>query len=87
MFAMQGFSVQHFGFVSRQPSGRFCCVSVGDCSVAAAFHEVPPVKKRIVTCIYFTYCRGEGGGGLCCLCKSRFPNDLGEVNLDVKFEK
>ena len=63
MFAMQGFSVQHFGFVSRQPSGRFCCVSVGDCSVAAAFHEVPPVKKRMVTCIYFTYCRGEGGGG------------------------
>ena len=62
MFAMQGFSVQHFGFVSRQPSGRFCCVSVGDCSVAAAFHEVPPVKKRMVTCIYFTYCRGEGGG-------------------------
>ena len=61
MFAMQGFSVQHFGFVSRQPSGRFCCVSVGDCSVAAAFHEVPPVKKRMVTCIYFTYCRGEEG--------------------------
>ena len=62
MFAMQGLTVQRFGFVSRQPSGRFCCVSVGDCSVAAAFHEVPPVKKRMVTCIYFTYCRGEGEG-------------------------
>ena len=85
MFAMQGLTVQRFGFVSRQPSGRFCCVSVGDCSVAAAFHEVPPVKKRMVTCIYFTYCRG--GGGLCCLCKSRFFNDLGEVNVDVKFGK
>ena len=85
MFAMQGLTVQRFGFVSRQPSGRFCCVSVGDCSVAAAFHEVPPVKKRMVTCIYFTCCRG--GGGLCCLCKSRFFNDLGEVNVDVKFGK
>ena len=60
MFAMQGLTVQRFGFVSRQPSGRFCCVSVGDCSVAAAFHEVPPVKKRMVTCIYFTV--GRGGG-------------------------
>ena len=86
MCAMRGFSVRRFGFVSRQPSGRFCCVGVGDCSVAAAFHEVPPVKKRMVTCIYFTYCR-EGGGELCCLSKSRFLNDLGEVILDVKFEK
>ena len=63
MCAMRGFSVRRFGFVSRQPSGRFCCVGVGDCSVAAAFHEVPPVKKRMVTCTYFTYCREGGGGG------------------------
>ena len=45
MFAMQGLTVQRFEFVSRQLSGRYCCVSVGDCYVAAAFHEVPPVKK------------------------------------------
>lgn len=61
MFAMQGLTVQRFEFVSRQLSGRYCCVSVGDCYVAAAFHEVPPVKKRMVI---FTYCtrggRGEG---------------------------
>ena len=63
MSAKQRLTVQRFGFVSRQPSGRFCCVSVGDCSVAPAFHEVPPVKKRMVICIYFTYCREGGGGG------------------------
>ena len=87
MFAMQGLTVQRFEFVSRQLSGRYCCVSVGDCYVAAAFHEVPPVKKRMVI---FTYCtRGGagGGGGLCCLCKSRFINYLGEVNVDAKCEK
>ena len=37
--------------------------------------------------IFTYYRRGGGGGGLCCLCKSRFINNLGEVNLDVKFEK
>ena len=59
MFAMQGLTVQRFEFVSRQLSGRYCCVSVGDCYVAAAFHEVPPVKKRMVI---FTYCTRGGGG-------------------------
>ena len=78
MFAMQGFSVQHFGFVSRQPSGRFCCVSVGDCSVAAAFHEVPPVKKRMVTCIYFTYCR-EGGGNFVAFLSRDFSTTWGKL--------
>ena len=60
MFAMQGLTVQRFEFVSRQLSGRYCCVSVGDCYVAAAFHEVPPVKKRMVI---FTYCTRGGGRG------------------------
>ena len=85
MFVVQGLTVQRFEFVSRQLSGRYCCVSVGDCYVAAAFHEVPQVKKGWW---YLPIIEGVGGGGgLCCLCKSRFINNLGEVNLDVKFEK
>ena len=79
MCVMRGFSVRRFGFVSRQPSGRFCCVGVGDCSVAAAFHEVPPVKKRIVTCIYFTYCRGEGGGGFVAFVSRDFLTTWGKL--------
>ena len=60
MFAMQGLTVQRFEFVSRQLSGRYCCVSVGDCYVAAAFHEVPPVKKGWW---YLPIVEGGGGGG------------------------
>ena len=59
MFAMQGLTVQRFEFVSRQLSGRYCCVSVGDCYVAAAFHEVPPVKKGWW---YLPIVEGGGGG-------------------------
>ena len=80
MCAMRGFSVRRFGFVSRQPSGRFCCVGVGDCSVAAAFHEVPPVKKRMVTCIYFTYCREGGGGNFVAFLSRDFSTTWGKLS-------